>query len=299
VRRPDGFARFEPGPVWEGEAALTGLVIDPVIWARPALAVKIDNAPGGRPQWNLADADLIVEENVEGITRFVAVYQSNTPDRIGPVRSARTSDLDILSAFNRPILAWSGGNVGVTLAVRGAHKYGWLSNLSAQSTDCFWRSATRSAPHNLLLDPTCAWQSTTYAGPARPVFARDAAVPAGSPVDRFRVEMDGITVTWQWDPASGEYLRRQRGDWHTDVDGDIVGATNVVELFVDYVPSAIDSRSPEAITVGSGRMRLHRNGLTVAGTWSRPDRFSMFALVADDGTSLSVSPGTVFVELVR
>jgi hypothetical protein len=131
------------------------------------------------------------------------------------------------------------------------------------------------------------------------VFARDAAVPAGSPVDRFQVDMDGLTVTWQWDPASGEYLRRQRGDWHTDVDGDIVGAANVVVLFVDYVPSAIDSRSPEAITVGSGRMRLHRNGITVAGTWSRLDRFSMFTLVADDGTPLSLSPGTVFVELAR
>ena len=95
------------------------------------------------------------------------------PDRIGPVRSARTSDIDILASLNRPILAWSGGNPGVTFAVRGAHTYGWLSNLSAQSSGCFWRSGTRSAPHNLLLDPACARASATLAGPARPVFLHD------------------------------------------------------------------------------------------------------------------------------
>ena len=298
--RPTGFARFEPGPEWVGVAALTGLSAPPEVTSRAALAVKIDNAPGGQPQWNLADADLVFEENVEGVTRFVAVFQSNMPDRIGPVRSARTSDLDILASLNRPILAWSGGNPRVTLAVRGAHTYGWFSNLSAQSSGCFWRSATRGSPHNLMLDPACARDSATMAGPARPVFVHDAQAPAnGHRESRFTVEMDGLDVTWNWDPESGSYLRRQRGDWHTDVDGDVVGAENVVELFIDYQQSDADPRSPEAVTVGSGPARLHRGGDTVTGTWSRPDRFAMFTLTADDGTPMTIAPGTTFVELAR
>ena len=166
--RPTGFARFEPGAGVGGDGRVHRLARRREVTSRAALAVKIDNAVGGPPQWNLADADLVFEENVEGITRFVAVYQTNMPDRIGPVRSARTSDIDILASLNRPILAWSGGNPGVTLAVRGAHTYGWFSNLSAQSSGCFWRSATRGSPHNLLLDPACARDSATLAGPARP-----------------------------------------------------------------------------------------------------------------------------------
>ncbi|HZI45695.1 MAG TPA: DUF3048 domain-containing protein [Ilumatobacter sp.] len=298
--RPTGFARFEPAPPWEGQAAFTALPADEKITSRAALAVKIDNAVGGPPHWNLADADLVFEENVEGITRFIAVYQMNMPDRIGPVRSARTSDIDILASLNRPILAWSGGNAGVTLAVRGAHTYGWLSNLSAQSSGCFYRSGTRGAPHNLLLDPACARASATLAGPARPVFLHDGGgdVP-GARDERFTVHMDGIDVTWAWDARSQRYLRRQRGGWHVDADGDQVGAENVVVLNVDYRRSAADSRSPEAVTVGSGRAALHRGGRVITGTWSRADRFSPFTLVADDGRPLTLAPGTTFVELAR
>jgi hypothetical protein len=298
--RPTGYARFEPQGQWEGQAAFTGLPADSTITSRAALAVKIDNAVGGPPHWNLADADLVFEENVEGITRFIAVYQTNMPDRIGPVRSARTSDIDILAALNRPILAWSGGNPYVTSAVRGAHTYGWLSNLSAQSTNCFWRSRTRGAPHNLLLDPACARDSATLAGPARPVFDRDAGgdVP-GTPDERFTVRMSGLDVTWVWDGEAQRYWRRQRGDWHTDVDGTRVGAENVVVLDVDYRQSPADARSPEAVTVGSGAAALHRGGRTITGTWSRADRFAPFTLLADDGRVLTLAPGTTFVELAR
>jgi hypothetical protein len=298
--RPTGYARFEPAAAWDGEAAFTGLPADETITSRAALAVKLDNAVGGPPQWNLADADLVFEENVEGITRFVAVYQTKMPDRIGPVRSARTSDIDILASLNRPILAWSGGNPGVTFAVRGAHTYGWLSNLSAQSTGCFYRSGSRSAPHNLLLDPACARASATMAGPARPVFLHDGGGNvAGSIEQRFVVHMNGVDVTWLWDAASNRYQRRQRGDWHVDADGDQVGAENVVVLFVDYRKSPADPRSPEAVTVGSGRAELHRGGRRITGTWSRADRFSAFVLVSDDGRALTLAPGTTFVELPR
>jgi hypothetical protein len=286
--------------MWEGQAAFTGWAAGFEITSRAALAVKIDNAPGGQPQWNLADADLVFEENVEGITRFVAVYQTNIPDRIGPVRSARTSDLDILASLNRPILAWSGGNPVVTGDVRGAHMYGWLSNLSAQSSDCFWRSGTRSAPHNLMLDPWCALASATLAGAARPVFQHDAAQPPGGRQEsQFTVAMDGIKITWVWDAEAGRYWRRQRGDWHTDFDGVVVGAETVVVLDIEYVASDADARSPEAVTVGSGPMVLHRGGEAIAGTWSRADRSAGFTLAAGDGTPLALAPGTTFVELSR
>jgi len=68
--RPTGYARFEPAAPWDGEAAFTGLPADETITSRAALAVKLDNAVGGPPQWNLADADLVFEENVEGIRNF-------------------------------------------------------------------------------------------------------------------------------------------------------------------------------------------------------------------------------------
>jgi hypothetical protein len=291
-----------PGPEWEGEAALTGLPAGPDVTSRAALAVKIDNHPAAQPQWNLGDADLVFEEIVEGTTRFIAVFHTVMPDRIGPVRSARTSDIDILASLNRPILAWSGGNGGVTLAVRGAHVYGWLSNLSAGSSDCYYRSRLKRGPHNLLLDPYCARDSATMAGPARPVFDHDDdAVPdvAGRRQSRFTVSMTGIDVTWRWNPATARYVRNVRGGTHIDVDGEVVDAENVVELAIEYTRSAADERSPEAQTVGSGSAVLHRSGVSIDAIWSRPDRFSMFTLTTPDGAPLTLTPGTTFVELRR
>lgn len=300
LERPTGFARFEPEAAFTEHAPLTGLAADPTIADRAALAVKIDNAPQGQPQFNLADADLVFEENVEGVTRFVAVYHTNMPDRIGPVRSARTGDLDILAGLNRPILAWSGGNAAVTTKIRGAHEFGWLANLSAQRTDCFWRSATRGAPHNLLLDPICARDSATFAGPARPVFAQGyGEAPSGVPTRDFTVAMSGITPEWRWDPEAGRYLRSQRGAPHTDVDGERIGAENVVVLEVKYVTSEADAQSPEAVTVGFGPATVHRDGVAIAGTWSRADRFAPFTLLDIAGDPLPLAPGTTFVELPR
>jgi hypothetical protein len=298
---PTGFARFEPGPELDGVAALTGRPAGPEVTARAALAVKIDNAPDGQPQWNLADADLVFEENVEGTTRFVAVYHTNVPDRIGPVRSARTSDLDILAGLNRPVLAWSGGNGVVTIKVRGAAEFGWLMNLSAQGGSCFWRSETRGSPHNLLLDPECAWASGTLAGPARPVFRHDdGPTPDGRREQRFTVEMDGnLGVMWEWDARTGRYLRSQRGAPQIDVDGDRVAAHNVVVLLIEYRASSADERSPEAVTVGFGAAVLHRDGVAIPATWERTDRFAPYVLRDLDGREIGLSEGTTFVELTR
>lgn len=295
-----GFARFEPRPAWKAWAPLTGRVADPTTVERAALAVKIDNSVGGQPQFNLADADVVFEENVEGVTRFVAVFHTAMPDRIGPVRSARESDLDIVSALNRPILAWSGGNGGVTTKVNGAHEFGWLANLSAQRTDCFWRSGTRGAPHNLMLDPVCARDSATGAGPARPLFTHGyGAVGQGAPAASFDVRMDGIVVSWTWDDELGRFLRSQRDAPHVDVDGERVGAENVVVLRVTYVASEADERSPEAITVGSGAAVVHRDGLAIDATWFRADRFAPYVLLDAAGDPVRLAPGTTFVELAR
>ena len=99
---------------------LTGLPrpeMDIGVLTRPALVAKIDNHPLGRPQTGLNKADIVFEENVEGTTRFAAVFHSQGSDPVGPLRSGRTQDIDILGAYNKPLFVWSGGNGGVTQAI--------------------------------------------------------------------------------------------------------------------------------------------------------------------------------------
>src|SRR5699024_9452925 len=52
--------------------------------------VMVNNHPKARPQSGLSKADIVFEVLAEGkITRFLALFQSEKPDMVGPVRSAR------------------------------------------------------------------------------------------------------------------------------------------------------------------------------------------------------------------
>ncbi len=97
-------------------APLTGIPVDESDAARllrPALVAKIDGAPEAMPQEGLEKADLVMEVRVEGISRYLGVWHSRDVDEIGPVRSARTTDPDLIAALVRPLFSYSGGNTGV------------------------------------------------------------------------------------------------------------------------------------------------------------------------------------------
>lgn len=293
---------FTPARPLDGVAALTGHPAEPDVTHRAVLAVKVDNAGPARPQWALADADVIFEINVEGVTRFMAMYHSTVPGEVGPVRSGRASDLAVLAAANRPILAWSGGNPGVTAEVRHAAAAGVLANLSALETSCYRRESSRRIPNNLILSTGCAYERAAGA-PARPLWTFDPDWQPGAlgygPDSTFDVQMDGVRVTWRWDADAGRYLRSQSGSPHVTVGGQQVAATNVVRLYVPHVPSRIDARSPEALTVGAGDMVLHRDGMATLGRWQRLGPYEPFTFVAADGSVMPLRPGTTFVHVAR
>lgn len=290
---------FRPLPGTPGIAALTGVATVDEVAARSIVAVKIDNAPAARPQWALDDADVVFEENVESLTRFIALYQTRLPELVGPVRSVRTSDLPVLAALNRPIVGWSGGNPGVMAAVSAAAGAGVLVDAgTVASSWCYHREPGRPAPHNLAFNPNCARDSWPDAGPARPIFSFGAPATGAGDGHVFGVAMDGVRADWGYDEAGGGYLRWQNGVPHLTASGAQVGAVNVVVLRVAYLPSPVDERSPEAQTVGAGPMTLLRGGLRFDGEWYRPSPFSPFRFRVGD-TELLLAPGTTFVELAR
>ena len=290
-------------PALVGTAALTGLPTGPTVTNRPILAVKIDNYGPARPQYALEQADAVIEENVEGITRFVALFHTNLPDIVGPVRSARIGDIDMLSAMNRPVFAYSGANPGVTDWINSAASSSVFVDFSALHSPCYVRTADRPGPHNLLLDPNCAVTSSPAAGPARSLWSINASftAPFATPDDAtFELPMDGVVVDWTWNPGSGTYLRSQDGLPHLTVSGAQVSARNVVVLDTQYVPSPVDARSPTPVTVGSGNAIVHRNGKAMAATWSRATAYDPFTFVSKaNGLPIQLNTGTTFVELAR
>jgi hypothetical protein len=293
---------YHPLPAVPGAAALTGLGASDTVTSRPIVAVKIDNYRLARPQWGLEHADAVIELQVEGVSRLVALYQSALPASLGPVRSARTSDVDLLTAMNRPVFSYSGSNPGVAAWLDSAESSGILVDFSAQEHGCYARRDDRPGPHNLGFDPACALAASPAAGPARPLWHMRAtwAAPPGvpsAPDASFTVPMAGVAVGWTWDATSGTYLRSQDGLPHVADGGVRIVADTVVEIVTEYVPSPVDERSPHAVTTGSGSAVVHREGRAYPATWTRATAYDGWIFHAPDGTEIPLDVGRTFLEL--
>ena len=283
---------------------LTGVAVaDASVAARPAMVVKIDNNAKARPQSGLNEADIVFEEIVEVQTRFAAIFHSSTADPVGPIRSGRTQDIDLLGSFNRPLFVWSGGNPNVTAAIEGSD----LRELSALKNAAykgggFYRDDQRKKPHNLYArGPMLFALAPPDAGPPPQQFVYLAPGDAysGEPATSLAGDMDGLQVSWVFDAATGRYLRSSDGEPHLDALSGQVSTDNLIVMFVEYRPSVADARSPEAQTIGSGEAMVMRGGRLVRGTWSRADRFSPIVLTDAAGAPVKLTPGRTFIELAR
>lgn len=265
---------------------------------RPALVAKIDNAPEAMPQVGLQLADTVIELKVEGISRYMAVFHSKDVQEVGPVRSARTSDPDLLAMFVRPLVAWSGGNQAVTEVMDSTP---WIQSLNhTQAEPAYSRTNTKKAPHNLMVNVP---EIYTYADqpPAVPVplFSYLAAGqdPGGQPVLGFSLKVGMSPLGYVYDPATGTWLRWSNDRRHLDENGTQIAPTNVVVLETPYVASSADSRSPEAQTLGTGAAFVFTQGRIIAGRWDRNAPAEPWKLTGLDGQPIALTPGPTWVEL--
>jgi hypothetical protein len=266
---------------------------------RPALVVKIDNNRIARPQSGLNEADIVFEEVVEFGTRFAAVFHSRDANPVGPIRSGRTQDIDLLGGLNRPLFAWSGGNANVNRAIAESD---FVDLHPAKHPGLYRRQGSNPRPHNFYSTTAELFAATPPDHPGRPtqLFAYLAPDerPGGTTVARAEFNMDANRVLWEFSPEINGWLRATDGRAHHDeLTGDRVSATNVVILETGYRPSVADARSPEAITIGGGRAWVLSGGKLREGAWLRDKRTDGFALFDPDGDVIELLPGRTWVEL--
>ncbi len=271
---------------------------------RPALAVKMPNNPQALPQTGLNEADIVFEEIInDGITRFAAVFHSQGSDPVGPIRSGRAQDVDILSNLNSPLFAWSGGNPGVTRVINNSTLTS-LSYVGGYGNSYFRRDGRGGAPHNLFSSTDTLWDLTPdeFAVPPQVFpYMLPGQVAQGDTASIIEIERDSILARWDYDAASGRYLRSEYGEPHMSELTGQVWADNVVVMLVEYRQSTIDSKSPEAVTVGSGQVIIFTDGVVRAGVWQRSSNTDMWNLYTDETLSepLGLSDGRTWVELPR
>jgi hypothetical protein len=269
---------------------------EPVKSLGRVLAVKIDNIVTARPQTGLQSADLVYVIPVEGgLSRFMAVYSSHIPSVIGPVRSARQSDLDILRQFGRPAFAWSGATPHLVPFVERAP----LVDLYALNVGGYYRINSRVAPENLYADPRTLLREAPNASKARDIGFRFGPLPAGGRVTQsVTVRYPATTFTFRWSARAGRWLVWMDGAPGEAAEGGQLGGKTVIIQYTKITTSRFEEyggRPPYALSTGSGTALILRNGRAFTVHWSRPNLNSGTTFTLPDGKRMLFAPGQVWV----
>jgi hypothetical protein len=283
-------------------APLRGTEVAAGSLAHASIAAKIDNHEEARPQFGLDRTDLVVEELVEGgLTRYVAVWQSDIPDLLGPVRSIRPMDPDIISPFGG-IVAYSGGQQIFVDMMEDTNVYNAIHGNS--DTDAtFYRTDVRDSPHDVVVkaqevlaqhpDLPAPQQQYAYSVDVASSTAAKEGFPTAAINARFS---DERYPSWAWDPAQSAFVRSQEGAPDYDSNGAQLKSTNVIVMRV-----AIDNTYgyvPKTVMISSGEAWVSTGGGTVHGTWSKAAREAPIHFVDDRGVTIRLAPGNTWIEMV-
>ena len=253
-----------------GPSPLSGL---PGGEGKPVVMVKFGNSRPDRPHYNLNQADLIYVEEVEwGLTRIAAMFNTKFPSVVGPTRSARISDLELLEQFTNPGLAYSGANDVLLKAIRKSQS---ISLSPSDRSTFYYRNLSKSAPHNQLLRLAAMMEKETKVGAIKDVGLAFNATPAtgGTKTTYFQAAWSSARVSGSWTGKS--WTISFDGSIHRDaVNKSFLTPKTVVLQYVERKETKygdkFGGKTPLLKSVGAGRAIILRNGQSFDGTWSRP-----------------------------
>jgi hypothetical protein len=271
----------------------------------PILVVKIDDTRAAHPQVGLEDADLIYIEQVEGgLTRLAAVYSSKIPAVIGPVRSARISDIEILEQFGRVAFAYSGAQKKLLPVIAAAN----LENLGAQrqSREIYSNDPMRKAPTAMMLQAQTLMQKVTEQ--QLPVTVSKSAgwnfsdsVDTGTAIASAKVSWPANSYEAIWSEVENRWLLSHGGFPNLAANGSQLGASTFVIQLVSITPSEYKDKfggvTPFSATVGSGRGYVLRDGKYIEALWSRPTANSGTSWRTSDGADIPFAAGQIWIAL--
>jgi len=273
---------------------------EPVSSLGPVIAVKIDNIVYARPQTGLGAADIVYVIPVEGgLSRFMAIYSSHLPPVIGPVRSARQDDLQLLAQFGTPAFAYSGAQPHLLPWIEGAR----IVDLYSNKVGGYYRDNRRIAPYNLYARSSTLLAEAARASIARDIGFRFGPAPAGG--QEATVETAGYSAAsfgFTYSPASGRWLVSMDGRPALTTDGGQLSAATVVIQHVVVGTSPFiewGEVPPYAESTGAGNATVLRDGLAYQAHWSRPAPDGGTTFTTATGQPMTFAPGPVWVVLTR
>lgn len=271
----------------------------------PVLAVKIDDTNAAHPQIGLEDADVVYIEQVEGgLTRLAAIFSSVIPERVGPIRSARISDIEILAQYGRVAFAYSGAQKKLLPVIDAAN----LQNLGAQAQppSIYTTDPNRVAPVAMVLraDLLMAkvleknYQITTANNVG---WSFGDAPQRGKPTESVIMHWPAARYSAAWSESQSRWLLSHNSESNVAESGIVLGPTTLVIQMVSITDSEYRDKvggiTPFSQTVGNGRGFILRDGKTFNALWSRASEGVGTTWTSSDGKEIKFAPGQIWVAL--
>ena len=272
----------------------------------PVLAVKIDDTNAAHPQVGLNSADVIYIEQVEGgLTRLAAIFTDKIPDLIGPVRSARISDIEILEQYGRVGFAYSGAQSKMRPVLAAAN----LENISAERNppSIYQSDKSRFAPTNMMLDAKALLKKTIEDEGKKIDTVKSVGWQFGKGSELAK-DLVSAKIKWPaakygitWSASEKRWLLTFNGKPNLDSNGRQLGSPNFVIQKVSITDSIYGDKfggiTPMSKTVGSGTGYLLRDGKIVPIKWDRPSSQVGTIWTLTDGTVANFADGQVWIAL--
>jgi hypothetical protein len=289
-----------PTPTPPAVNPLTGLPGAPT---GTVVAVKIDDTGNGGPQRGIDLADIVYVELAEGgVSRLVGVFASHKPV-VEPVRSVRASDSELLSQYGRITLVASGGGGDALPTLYASILHAVIDDRGDKG---FARDPSHGAPYNLTANLTTVTADVAGQPPKNIGFtwSSSQSVWAGHPrATTIVTSVGSTTVKFSWNAGLGRYVRIVDGVQQRAMDGHPIATPNVIVQFCTITPNPHDVDvhgvvSQYTHSIGSGRAVVFRNGVEIAGRWSRPSLTAGTTLTSSGGSPIALAPGGAWVILV-
>lgn len=272
---------------------------------RPALVVKVENDPNAYPQWGVDQADDVYEEIVNGgITRLAAIFNQNAPAKVGPVRSVRPTDTQIVWPLGG-IFAFSGGAQYAINSISTA-PVKLVDEGTADTLGAMYRDPNRVPPYNLygIVSKLFQFGGKPTPPPALFSYRKIGQAAVGTPVTQLTVPFPSYyAVTWKWDTKSHSWDRYMNFTGKPVLDttgtGAIESPKNIVVMYV-YYENGVGTEASYANLQVSGPAYFFTDGKEITGSWVRPGRDKSRVIVYRNskGQTIRLTPGQTWVELM-
>ena len=270
----------------------------------PVMVVKLDNTPSAQPHRGLTKADIVYVEPVEwGLTRLAAVFSTQMPGTVGPVRSARVSDIDLFAPLGNIAFVYSGAQRRLQPKLAAA---GWTQVSQDVNSPGFQRErgTGRYAPYNLMADPQEILATSGATAVSQDIgFVFDEQPPdGGKEATRVTARWPSMSVQFRWNAKKDLYDVWMNGRQALDTDKPgVQRASSVIVQYVKEVDSGygdkFGGRTPLTIVTGSGKGVLLRDGVAQKITWEKAYPEDPTAYYDLDGNPVVLDPGQVWILL--